>query len=350
VGQILGLGVTHFPPLGMPNEHMAMFLERILGSNKVPPERKNESTWPALMRKEWGGDRGLTAAEGHRKELLQGYRKARKALDEFAPDFIVIWGDDQYENFREDIIPPFCVFAFDEISAQPYVRTSAHAGVNIWSEPADKTFHIKGHKEGAKYITKALIENDFDMSYAYEARHVQGLSRAFISTLMFLDYDRKGWQIPIVPFHVNCYGTRVIRNKGLTHHLEPGSTADADPPGPSPKRCFDLGVQVARAVRASPWRVALIASSSWSHAFLTEKNDWFMPDMEADKTRFAELQNSKFETWRNLGGADLEQSGQHEFLNWICLAGAMHELGKKPTSLQYVESYVFNSNKCFAIF
>ena len=222
MGQVLGLGVTHFPPLGMPNEHMAMFLERILASNKVPAERKNEATWPALMRKEWGNDRGLSAAEGHRSELLQGYRKARQVLDEFAPDFIVIWGDDQYENFREDIIPPFCVFAFDEIHAKPYVRTAAHAGVNIGNQPADKVFRVKGHKEGGKYITKALIENDFDMSYAYKALHVQGLSRAFISTLMFLDYDRTGFQIPIVPFHVNCYGTSVIRNKGLTHHLEPG--------------------------------------------------------------------------------------------------------------------------------
>jgi len=26
-------------------------------------------------------------------------RNARRVLDEFAPDFVVIWGDDQYENF-----------------------------------------------------------------------------------------------------------------------------------------------------------------------------------------------------------------------------------------------------------
>ena len=43
-------------------------------------------------------------------------------------------------------------------------------------------------------------------------------------------------------------------------------------------------------------------------------------------------------------------AGQHELLNWIVLAGAMCELGKNAAILDYVESYVMNSNKCFAVF
>ena len=27
-----------------------------------------------------------------------------------------MWGDDQYENFREDIIPPYCISAYDKFS------------------------------------------------------------------------------------------------------------------------------------------------------------------------------------------------------------------------------------------
>ena len=45
---------------------------------------------------------------------------------------------------------------------------------------------------------------------------------------------------------------------------------DFDPPSPSPKRFMDLGAATARALRDSPFRVALLASSSWSHAFLVE--------------------------------------------------------------------------------
>jgi hypothetical protein len=46
----------------------------------------------------------------------------------------------------------------------------------------------------------------------------------------------------------------------------------------------------------------------------------------------------------------MEDSGQHEVLNWICLAGAMSELGQKAEIVDYVETYVFNSAKCFAYF
>ena len=28
----------------------------------------------------------------------------------------MIFADDQYENFREDVLPPFCIYAMDEFS------------------------------------------------------------------------------------------------------------------------------------------------------------------------------------------------------------------------------------------
>jgi hypothetical protein len=46
----------------------------------------------------------------------------------------------------------------------------------------------------------------------------------------------------------------------------------------------------------------------------------------------------------------MEAAGQHELLNWLCLAGAMAELGRSAEIVDYVESWVFNSNKCFAVF
>ncbi len=41
-------------------------------------------------------------------------------------------------------------------------------------------------------------------------------------------------------------------------------------------------------------------------------------------------------------------AGQHEFLNWICLAGAME--GRKPRLLLLSESYLFNSNRMVVVF
>ena len=54
--------------------------------------------------------------------------------------------------------------------------------------------------------------------------------------------------------------------------------------------------------------------------------------------------------WRNMPLSAIENSGQQEMLNWFCLAGAMAELDRTPAWSEFIESYVFNSDKCFAIY
>jgi hypothetical protein len=34
----------------------------------------------------------------------------------------------------------------------------------------------------------------------------------------------------------------------------------------------------------------------------------------------------------------------------MCLMGGMKELGRRPSETSYVESWIFNSNKCFAVY
>lgn len=348
MAEILGLGVTHYPGLIFPDDQMATFLERTLASGRVPEELKNPARWPEPMRRKWGADRGATAAVEHRRRCVDAFRRVRKELDAFAPDFIIIWGDDQYENFREDVIPPFCIFAIPEVECRPFAKKRAFtASANVWGEPADKVFRLAGHPAGGRYLTNALLAAQFDMPYAYVTRYEFGLAHAFINTVLFLDWDRAGFPFPVVPFHLNCYGSAVVRRRG---GMSPPQSPEPDPPAPSPARCFDLGAATARALRASPWRVALIGSSSWSHAFLTDKTHGIYPDVESDRARLEELRTHRLARWRELTTPELEDAGQHEFLNWICLAGAMHELGRKAEIVDYVESYVFNSDKCFAVF
>lgn len=85
-------------------------------------------------------------------------------------------------------------------------------------------------------------------------------------------------------------------------------------------------------------------------ALLTDKTHGLHPDVESDRARLQELRDGRVAGWRDLSTRTLEDAGQHEFLNWISLAGAMHELGQRAEIVDYVESYVFNSDKCFAIF
>jgi hypothetical protein len=195
-----------------------------------------------------------------------------------------------------------------------------------------------------------LLDAGVDVSYAYRPLH-HPLGHAFMNTLLFLDYDRQGFPYPVVPFSINCYGRKVISQQGgQSSFAELPTEAQLDPPSPAPWRCFDLGRATARAMAQSPWRVALVASSSWSHAFLTPKNYLLHPDVEADRALYEKLRAGDWEAWRKTPLASLEESGQQEMLNWMCLAGAMAELGRRPDATKFVETYIFNSSKCFASF
>jgi hypothetical protein len=351
MGEMLGVGVTHFPGFLRKDDDMAFLLRQALKSNKIPAHLKDPQNWPAKMREEWGQDEGVAAAARHRQQVIDDFRMIRRRVEDFNPDFILIWGDDQYEHFTEECVPPFCIFMLDEIVNTPYLNMDFNPREhNIWGEPLDQEFRWRGHRQAAGYLTQKLIDRGYDMPYAYRLREGHSISHSFLGTLLYLDYDRTGFDIPVVPFHVNCYGSTVVRSHGGMGHLEDGAAATFDPTAPPPWRCFDIGRETARILRDSPWRVVLMASSSWSHAFLTEKNHWIFPDVQADLDLLAALRAGRYERFRELTLPEVEDAGQHEILNWVCLAGALHELNYRPDFVDYAESYVFNSDKCMAVF
>ena len=348
MGEILGLGMTHYPPLTGHDRDMANILRTVMRDPGLPDRYRDPSGWPEPMRREYGAGGGTEAAAAHRAVLLRHFRHARKLLDDFRPDVVVMWGDDQHENFTEDVIPPFCVLAYDRIEARHRARD---AGQNVWGETADTVFRVPGHREAGKFLARRLLEQGVDVSYAYRPLHHEGLAHAFLNTILYLDYDRVGFPHPVVAFPVNCYGRRVIAQHGGRGRLgRPLADTELDLPSPSPRRCMEVGAATARAMRESPWRTALIASSSWSHAFLTDKHHQLYPDIESDRRLYEALRRGDYEAWRATPLADIEASGQQEMLNWYALAGAMETLGRKPDECEFVESWIFNSNKCFAVF
>jgi hypothetical protein len=280
----------------------------------------------------------------HRQQLVDGFRKTREVLDRFNPDVVLIWGDDQYENFHEDVVPAFCVYIEDEYHCKPFSRAGG-GGLgtteNVWDVDGDYELRVAGHRQAAKELAGYLLTNKFDIAWAYKQLHFD-LGHAFWRTVAHLDYDGKGktFQYPIIPFHVNCYGRQFTR----------GRLGELDPPSPSPERCFELGGAIARFFQGSPYRVALIGSSSWSHAFLTQKSHLIWPDVESDMARYEELKRGDYEAWKRMPLDQMEDAGEHEMLNWVCLAGAMDALGRKPTYTEFVPSWVSNSSKVFATF
>jgi hypothetical protein len=247
MGEILGIGATHYPPGLVPDEYKPWPLARMLHTDpRIPAHLKDPANWPEPMQAEWGDDEGITSHKAHRARVFKAFRKIREEIDAFQPDFILIWGDDQYENFKEDIIPPFCVLAYEQLTFQPYHRLRDRP--NIWGEPNDKVFTSPGHHAAGRFLTSRLLEEGIDMAYAYRPLHEDGLGHAFANTLLVLDLDRKGFNYPILPVAVNCYGSSVIRNRGGGSQY----SEEPDPPSPSPSRCFALGQATARSSRRAP--------------------------------------------------------------------------------------------------
>jgi Catalytic LigB subunit of aromatic ring-opening dioxygenase len=349
MGQILGLGITHYPPLSYKG-NMTSRIKLLLADPLLPEQLRSPAGWHPTMRQQWSTDEGAAHSEKHRDDLIHHFRKIRAELDAFEPDFVLLWGDDQYENYREDCVPPFSILAYDSVDVQPW---KGHRGENWWDEPKDKTFTIAGHRAGAKHLASALLADGIDIAYSYKPLH-HPLGHAFVNSILYLDIDRKGFPYPVVPFTVNSYGRWLIGAHGAP--MTPSQAAklagqtELDPPGPQPWRCFQVGGAIARALTACPWKVAVIASSSWSHSFLVEKNALMFPDVESDKRYYAALREGDWTLWRNTTIAEAEDRGHHELLNWFCLAGAMAELRRKPDESVFLESWISNSDKVFAVF
>lgn len=343
MGEVLGIGVTHWPKFSALDEDMVDTLRRTLTDPGIPDEMKDPSGWPSEMRAEWEDP---ASPARHHDALAEGFRRTRQAIDDFEPDVVLIWGDDQYENFAEDLVPAFSVLAYDDVEMQPWRH---HGLANRWNEPPEYTRVVTGAPDIGRYLATGLIERHFDVAYAYKPLHHDGLAHAFANTILYLDQDRTGFDYPVVSLPINCYGRRVISHRGRASRFSDSIPAN-DPPSPSPQRCMDMGRATVETMLEADLRTVLIASSSWSHAFLVERNWHLWPDIESDRRLYDALRDGDYEVWRGETLESLETSGQHEMLNWYCLVGAMEHLGRTPSWSCHVPTHIYNSTKTFAIF
>lgn len=352
MAEFLGLGMTHYPLLAGTDDHMAGLLRWTLTDPDIPEVEKDPAGWPALMQKEWGDDQGRASAAQHRAELREGLSRCRAELDAFEPDLVLVWGDDQYENFREEVVPPFCVLAYDDTEVEPFELMNNRGSPNAWGRPDHMTFTLRGDRDRARTLADGLIREGFDIAYSYAKREGAPFPHAIANTQLFLDYDHAGTEFPypILPITVNCYGQHAIARRGGLARFAEIAAEQIDPVGPPPSRCIDLGAAVVRALAPLDLRIALVASSSWSHAFLVDKLWHLRPDTPADERLYAALRHGDLDTWRAVTPADIVDAGQHEMLNWFCLLGAMTEAGLALEWSELVVTDVFNSNKCFAVY
>ena len=169
MGEILGIGATHYPGL---TQHRRRYAQGLPALDCGAENRSEVEGSGELALRDGRRDRRRrrpTSARRYHERMWDDFRKLRKIIDDFAPDFIVIFADDQYENFRETIIPPFCVYGLDRDFDQQIWSHGMNAKVaNYWGEPHDWNLRIHGHRDGAKYLTTGLLNRGVAMPYAYK--------------------------------------------------------------------------------------------------------------------------------------------------------------------------------------
>lgn len=271
----------------------------------------------------------------------------RQKLEAARPDVLLIFGDDQSEQFGFENYPALCVYAGEDFSG---FKISPKFGLPVPKrarEDRPRTPEhwatVPGHPALAKHLITGLMAKGFDVGFSTALpRADDGIGHAFTRPLFHL---APGYDIPTVPFFVNCYYG----------------------PQPTAARCVALGRAVRALIEEMPadLRVAVIGSGGLWHmpmfpnADLDEVFDARM--LEGVTSGDAETMAAHFDArkpdgdlsdpavvGRQSGGTGMLLGiggGSGEVRNWIIAAALA---GKPGTVVDYIPAYASPVGLAFA--
>ena len=257
----------------------------------------------------------LETFDVHVDNIQAGLDELKKRFGQTRPDVVVMFGDDQSEFFFHDNYPTINLYYGDTIKMIPRTIREGMSEAQIVSAKAYGETEVDYPVDAklGEYLIEYLCENDFDVAASSYTKEEYGGSIG--PSTWYLDMKRNtqprkfglphafafpivrwfdGQMPPIVPITINtCYPPNWI----------------------SPRRAYDLGVAVRKAVDAwdTDKTVAFACSGGLSH---------FVVDKELDEMALEGLEKADPEILRNLPRHRL-QSATTETLNWVAVAGAM---------------------------
>ena len=225
--------------------------------------------------------------EPYWKPFFDFFPPVREWVRREKPDVAVIFYNDHGLGHFLDKMPTFAIGCASEYK---------HADEG-WGLPDDGAF--AGDPKLSWRIAESLVEDEFDVTTAQEML----VDHAFKIPLQLLWPDTKDFPVRTVPITLNS----------IQHPL------------PKPRRCWDLGRAVGRAIRSYPGdaKVLLIGSGGLSHqldgqraGFLNKPFDlWCMDRMIDEPEAMAKLSALDIVEKAGAQGIELEA--------WIAMRGAM---------------------------
>jgi hypothetical protein len=298
---VIGIGTSHSPQLSVRAADWQVLREK--------DETDPRLDYPKLLQKAKPGlDAELTAEKFRQRDeaCLTAVKVLGDALQKSKADVVVIFGDDQHEQFHDENMPTFAIYHGKSLPVVTHTGRNPAAWKNAeergWAATAPE---YETEPALAEHLIRALTDAEFDVARCNKLRPEIGVGHAF----SFL-YRRvlPGGKVPMVPVMVNTY---------------------YPPNQPTPKRCYAFGQAVRRAIESwnSDQRVVVMASGGLSHVIIDEEIDRQTIDALKRKDREAlwRLPREKF------------RGGTSEILNWVALAGAVEPMEMKL--VDYVTTY-----------
>ena len=224
-----------------------------------------------------------------RRNVESAYAEARNRIDALRPDAIIAVSVEHFTNFNLGNLPAFAVATGDSYLGPVTAEMAKFVDVPQHMYP--------GAADLGRHVYRFALESDFDPAL------VEGgldFDENFCVPFKHLDPDSR---YPLVPIIVN----------------------GVNPPWPSPRRCYDFGKMLARAVVAQDTyrRVVIVGTGGLSHwVGLPEAgnvNEEFDRDFLA---RFTEGDPQRLTDYTQ-DEIDAAGNGAHEIRTWLVAAGAV---------------------------
>jgi aromatic ring-opening dioxygenase catalytic subunit (LigB family) len=228
--------------------------------------------------------------------VKEGLDFLRARLGEKKVDAIVLIGDDQEENFKEENLP----------------QISLYLGEKVFSTEPGENGRKRGalyrcHAELAQKLADGLLEREFDVAFSRFFPNDELLSHAHCQILRTMT---PGADIPVVLVFVNAFNLPALR----------------------PRRCYQLGRAIKEIIDGLPSgeRIALYASGGLSHfpssyPFRHYRGPYTLGSISVDFDRRAVelMTRGEGEKLGQLSAEALLDNGGLEMKNWLVLLGAV---------------------------
>ncbi|WP_082043313.1 hypothetical protein [Rhodococcus sp. MEB064] len=224
-----------------------------------------------------------------RRVVENGYDEARRRIAALRPDAIIAVSVEHFTNFHLGNLPAFAVATGDSYLGPVTAEMADFVKVEQHQYP--------GAAELGKHVYEFALASEFDPSL------VEGglaFDENFCVPLKHLDPDSR---YPLVPIIVN----------------------GVNPPWPTPKRCYDFGKMLARAVEAQHQyeRVVVIGTGGLSHWVGLPESGTVNEAFDREFLRRLDDGDPERLTDYTQDDIDAAGNGAHEIRTWLVAAGAV---------------------------